>query len=198
MTILITVCCASYVFGIIAAPLISPLNLLIFLLFAFTAIGAAGLILRRRVMLALVAALMFFTGAIRYGLIPENTLYNKFPDKYVTVSADICSLPAHSPSQHKFRYEAELDSISYLKTTYKASGKILLNTDTELAYGDTVSASGFLTEFSAASNEFAADFKQFYRCRGIAARLTASECVKTGEKASVSPRLFAGRLKYRI
>ena len=146
----------------------------------------------------MLAALMFFTGNIRYMFASENTLYNKFPEKYVGISGTISSIPGNSVAKHKFRYEVELDSISYLDKTYKTDGKILLHTDTEFAYGDEISAFGFLTDFSSVENEYGVDFKRFYKCRGILARLTAFEITKTGEKTSFMPRFLIGKLSYQI
>ena len=198
MTILLTVCCVSYIAGIITAPLISLSYLLLFTPFVFAAAIIAKFAFKCRVSIIFIAALIFLGGNLRYMIVSENTLYDKFPDKYVEVRGTICSLPSHSDAKHSFRYELELDKIIYLENIYKANGKILLNTDTELSYGDTVSASGFLTDFSSALNEYGTDFAQFYRCRGIFARLTAFEISKTGEKHSVSPMFWMGKLRCRI
>ena len=198
MTLLVVICCISYIVGVLTAPLLSFLYLLLFLIFVILTVLIAKFVFRHKVSLIILAALMFFTGNIRYMLASENTLYNKFPDKYVEISGTIASLPGNSVAKHKFRYEVELDSIAYLDKTYKTDGKILLHTDEEFAYGDRISAFGFLTDFSSVENEYGMDFKRFYKCRGILCRLTAFEITKTGEKTSFTPRFLMGKLSYRI
>ena len=198
MTILITVCCLSYIIGVMTAPLINPIYLLFFMVCVLFTVGIAKFVFKHKILVILVAVLMFFAGNVRYMFASENALYDKFPDKYVEINGTICSLPGNSVAKHKFRYEVKLDNISYLGTTYKTDGKILLHTDSEFAYGDTVSAFGFLTNFSSVSNEYGTDFAQFYKCRGILARLTAFEIEKTGEKTSFMPWFLMGKLSYRI
>ena len=198
MTILLTVCCASYIAGIVTAPLISFLYLLLFIICVLMTIGAARFILKHNVTIILVASLMFFAGNLRFLFVGNNALYNQFPEKYIEINGTISSLPGNSVAKHKFRYEVELESVAYLDKTYTANGRILLHTDTEFAYGDKISAFGFLTDFSSVTNEYGIDFKQFYQCRGILARLTAFEITKTGEKSSLSPQFILGKLSYRI
>lgn len=198
MTILIAVCCLSYIVGVMTAPLISPIYLLFFMIFVLFTVSIAKFVFKHKISVILIAVLMFFTGNMRYMFASENALYDKFPDKYVEINGTICSLPGNSVAKHKFRYEVELDNISYLGTTYKTNDKILLHTDSEFAYGDTVSAFGFLTNFSSVLNEYGTDFAKFYKCRGILARLTAFEIEKTGEKTSYMPRFLMGKLSYRI
>lgn len=198
MTLLVVICCISYIVGVLTAPLLSFLYLLLFLIFVILTVLIAKFVFRHKVSLIMLAALMFFTGNIRCMIASENTLYNKFPDKYVEISGTIASLPGNSVAKHKFRYEVELDSIAYLDKTYKTDGKILLHTDEEFAYGDRISAFGFLTNFSSVENEYGMDFKRFYKCRGILCRLTAFEITKTGEKTSFMPRFLMGKLSYRI
>ncbi len=198
MTLLVVICCISYIVGVLTAPLLSFLYLLLFLIFVILTVLIAKFVFRHKVSLIILAALMFFTGNIRCMIVSENTLYNKFPDKYVEISGTIASLPGNSVAKHKFRYDVELDSIAYLDKTYKTDGKILLHADEEFAYGDRISAFGFLTDFSSVENEYGMDFKRFYKCRGILCRLTAFEITKTGEKTSFMPRFLMGKLSYRI
>ncbi|MCR4718631.1 MAG: DNA internalization-related competence protein ComEC/Rec2 [Firmicutes bacterium] len=194
----IAICCAAYVLGIVSAPLISFLYLALFIFCVILAAIISRFVLKYKVSLVLLAALMFFAGNARYLVASENTVYDKFPEKYVEISGSICSFPQISQSKHKYRYEVETDSLTYLGETYAINKKILLNTTEELDFGDTISAWGFLTDFSDASNEFGFNYRLFYKSRGILARLTALEITKTGEKHSLSPAFWVGKLKYQM
>ena len=194
----ITICCAAYILGIISAPLISFLYLVIFLLCAFLAIATVKLVFNYKVSLILLAAVMFFMGGARYLSAAKNNLHDTFPEKYVQIEGYVSSLPKLSQSNYKYRYEIKATSITYLDKSYAIDNKILLNTTEELAFGDTISAWGFLTDFAGSTNEFGVDYNLFYKSRGIFVRLTALEISKTGKIHSLSPRFLAGSLKYRI
>jgi competence protein ComEC len=195
---IISICCAAYILGIVSAPLISFLYLALFILCVVLAAAISKTFLKYKVSLVLLAAIMFFAGNARYLFSSENSVYDKFPEKYVEISGSVCSLSQISQTKHKYRYEVEADSLTYLEKTYSINKKILLNTTEELAFGDKITAWGFLTDFSDAENEFGFNYKLFYKSRGIFARLTALEITKTGEKHSFSPSFWAGKLQYRI
>lgn len=195
---IIAICCASYILGVVSAPLISFLYLALFTFCVILAAIILGTLLKYKVSLVLLASLMFFAGNARYLFASENTVYDKFPEKYVEINGSISSLPQISQSKHKYRYEMDTDSLTYLGKTYDIDKKILLNSAEELSLGDTVSVWGFLTDFSDVSNEFGFNYSLFYKSRGIFARLTALELIKTGEKHSLSPSFLMEKLKYRI
>ncbi len=195
---IIAICCAAYVLGVVSAPLISFLYLALFTFCVILVAVILRVLLKYRVSIVLLAALLFLAGNARYLFASENTVYDKFPEKYVEINGTVCSLPQISQSKHKYRCELDADSLTYLGKTYAIDKKILLNSAEELAFGDTVSAWGFLTDFSDSSNEFGFNYRLFYKSRGIFARLTALEIVKTGEKHSLSPAFLAEKLKYKM
>ncbi|MCR4692552.1 MAG: DNA internalization-related competence protein ComEC/Rec2 [Firmicutes bacterium] len=195
---IITICCAAYIFGIVSAPIISFLYVLLFTVCVILAILLSKIVLKYKTAPVLLAAVMFLAGNARYLSAAENSLYNKFPEKYVEICGTVRSLPQISLAKYKYRYEVMADSLTYLGETYHIDKKILLNTTEELSFGDTVRAWGFLTDFSEVSNEFGFNYKLFYKSKGIFARLTAFELSKTGRANSLSPAFWAGKLRYRI
>ena len=195
---LISICCAAYILGIVSAPLISFLYALLFTVCIILAAFISKIVFKYKAAPVLLAALMFLTGNARYLSASQNTVYDNFPEKYVEICGSVCSLPRISQSKHKYRYEVMADSLTYLGKTYHINKKILLNTTEELAFGDTVSAWGFLTDFSSVTNEYGFDYKLFYKSRGIFARLTAFELNKTGKTRLLSPVFLTEKLNYRI
>lgn len=194
----VAMCCASYILGIISAPRISFLYLLLFTVCIVIAAVIVKLMLKYRISLVILAALMLLAGNARYISAVQNSVYDKFPEKYVEITGTVCSLPKISHAKHKYRYEVTVDTLTYLGKAYKINKKILLNTTEELSFGDTVRAWGFLTDFSGVSNEFEFDYKLFYKSRGVFARLTAFEIKKIGEMHSLTSKYFMGKLHYRI
>lgn len=199
MSLLLLICCAAYIAGIISASLAGLYFLTLFsvctLLIIFIRKRKPG----QREWLTAAALIMLVVGGARYMRASENTLYNAFPEKYVCIEGSVRSLPRLSQSSdYKYRYEVKTDSVIYLGKTYAANGKILLNTDEMLGFGEGIRACGFLRDFSGASNEFGVDFRRVYESRGIFTHLTALELTKTGIPRAFSPRLFAGRLRFRM
>lgn len=154
--------------------------------------------MKYRIFLITVAAVMLLFGSVRYHIVSQNILFKEFPEKYVEVTGAICSLPKISETKYKYRYELDLNSISYLGNSYETNAKILLHTKEELDYGDNVTAWGFLTDFSEASNEFEFNYRLYYKSRGILSRLTALELIKNDAKTQFSPAFMMGKAKYRI
>ena len=194
----IFVCAASYILGILLSPLINFPYFVIFVLSLLFAALIIKLLLKSRISMIVIAAVMLIFGSARYNLSLQNALFKNFPEKYVEVHGVICSLPKASQSSYKYRYEICLDSVSYLENSYKANAKILLNSKEEFCYGDIITAWGFLTDFSEAENEFDFNYKLYYKSRGILSRLTALEISKDGTAKSFSPEFLAGKAKYRI
>lgn len=190
------VCAFSYILGIALSPLITLPYFMVFALSLLIASGIARIFLKYNVSVIALAAIMLIFGSVRYNIASQNLLFQKFPEKYVEVTGVVCSLPKASPSAYKYRYEVELDSVSYLGNTYETGVKILLNSKEELDMGETITAWGFLTDFSEASNEFEFNYRLYYKSRGIFSRLTALEITKNG--MSKSPTLWAGKIKHRI
>lgn len=191
-------CALSYILGIVISPLV---NLPYMLLFAFSTVISAlimKIFLKFRILPILIAILMFSFGSVRYNILTHNTLFEKFPDKFVEIEGTVCSIPQVSYSKYNYRYEVALNSVTYLGKSYETDAKILMNSKEDLAYGDLVTAWGFLTDFKSASNEFEPNYKLYYKSRGILSRLTALEINRTGTKKSFSPVFWAGKIKYRI
>lgn len=188
----------SYIFGIVLSPLINLPYFTLFVLCLLFAAVIGKLFMKYRGFLITVAAIMLLFGSLRYNIASQNILYKEFPEKYVEVTGTVCSLPRISESKYKYRYELDLNSISYLGNSYETNAKILLHTKEELDYGDTVTAWGFLTDFSEASNEFEFNYRLYYKSRGILSRLTALELVKNDANMRISPDFLAGKAKYRI
>lgn len=141
-----------------------------------------------------IACSMTIIGGISYSLAERNSLYEAFPDKYVTVSGTVVSAPAKSSDQ--FKYEFEIDTLSYLGTTIEPDQRIFLRTENEYSYGDILEVSGFLTEITAVDNQYEYDYALSYRSRGIYNQITAFEDKKTGENKS--PRLLPGKFRSTI
>ena len=198
MMSVVFVCAISYILGIVLSPLINLPYFTLFITSVFFAATIGRIFMKYRISLIAIAAFMMIFGSVRYNIASQNLLFEEFPEKYVEVTGVISSLPKNSESKYKYRYELDLSSISYLGNTYDTNAKILLNTEKELNFGDTVTAWGFLTDFSEASNEFEFNYKRYYKSRGILSRLTALELTKDGAKKRFSPALLAGNLKQHI
>lgn len=148
--------------------------------------------------LLLLASFAVFLGIIRFGSVCDAPLLRNFSDKYVQAEGVIYSQMAESSGEYKNKYTLKLDTISYIGTTYKANGKIILNTKELFEFGDRVKVSGFFSEISEVNNEYEYDFSTYYKSRGIYARIVAREAYKTGESFLLTPEFLAGKIKARV
>jgi len=160
-------------------------------IFIMLAHGVVSLFKKRTNVAVFVAFFMLIVGGISYNLAARNTLYEKFPDKYVTVSGTIISNPTKSFDQ--FKYILEPDKVSYLGTTVKTNQRIFVRTKDEFDYGDMVEISGFLTQLTGGNNQYEYDYTQSFKSRGIYNQITAFEAAKTGKNTSLV--LLLGKLK---
>jgi len=195
---LLMLCTMAYIFGIIISPLAGTSSIIIIssiVLFIYL----IRQILKKDIKLTVpIIIIMIVVGNVRYYSSTKNLLYESFPDKYVTVNGTIISLPSNSNSEYKYKYTLDVDTLEYLDVTYKINKKIMLSSKKSFAYGDTVCARGFLADFDSQTNEFEFDYKNYYKSKGIFARLTAREIEKTGESHSYLPTFLFGKLKYTI
>ncbi len=195
-TIMITT--FSYILGILLSPIVSLSSLIIFSLLSLLVFIAGVFLKKFKYMTIPLALIMLIVGGIRYSLANQNSLYETFPDKYVTVTGTVISIPDITTSQYKYRYTVKIDYLNYLKKDYKIDKKILINSKEELAYGDKFSASGFLGDFNASANEFEFNYKNYCKSKNIVAKLTAQNLHILGKKTSFFPTFLAGKLKYKL
>ncbi|MBR4720847.1 MAG: ComEC/Rec2 family competence protein [Clostridia bacterium] len=198
MMSVVFVCAVSYILGIVLSPLINLPYFTLFILCVLVAAIIGKLFMKYRIFLIAIAAVMMIFGSVRYNISSQNPLFSEFPEKFVEATGVVSSLPKNSESKYKYRYELDLSSISYLGNTYDTNAKILLNTEKELSFGDTVTAWGFLTDFSEGSNEFDFNYRRYYQSRGILSRLTALEINKDGTVSRFSPDYLTGKAKQYI
>lgn len=188
----------SYLLGIYSADSIE-ISTALFLSAAILCMGLLRTILKKRFgKMLILLALAFLFGVLRYGSCSENALIRHFPDKYITVSGTITSPATVSEGTYKNRYTLRLDTISYLDTTYKTKHSIILNTKEAFEFGDTLCASGFLSEIEGIANEYEYDYSAYYKSRGIYARLVAREAAKNGENFIMSPSFISGMLRKKV
>lgn len=167
------------------------------LIIFFTGIVRLSKNRKQAISILLLSAIFLFGGA-RYFDKSENRLYSEFPDKYVTVSGTVYSLPSTSDSKYCNRYILKTESVFYLDKIAYCDSRILINTKESLPFGTKVTVSGFLSEIEGINNEGEFDFQLYYKGKGIFARLTALDVTITGNSFSISPEFLFGELRYQL
>lgn len=165
----------------------------------FSIIGIIVALTRKRANITLALAFFMFTlGTVSYNVAAENRLYNAYPDKYVTITGTITSVPTVSSGEYKFKYILDADELSYLDKSEKINELLYIRTKSFYQYGDVVTLSGFLTELRGGDNQYDTDYSRSFKSKGIYNQITAYEITKADYSNSLSPRYFLGNLKSRI
>ncbi len=187
-----------YILGITLASKVDISAMLFIFFFLALLFLARCFLLGKTDVLIAVAAICILSGGIRYFGAAGNRLYYELPDKYVTVSGTVISMPTEASGKYKYRYTVKSESFSYLDKDYITKQRILLNTDKELAYGDKILAKGFLSEVRGTDNSGEYNYPNYYKSIGVYNRIAAREIEKTGEEVSLNPIFLSGKLKCYI
>ncbi len=138
---------------------------------------------------------VFSFGLLRYCGAAQDDLYRKFPDKYVTITGVVESLPLNYEDSRQNRYILNAEALEYGDNSYSLRQKLLLGTDESFDFGDIVTVSGFLTELDGINNEYEHDYSLSYKSKGISNRLNAYEASKIDTKHSIAPAFIAGKAR---
>lgn len=187
-----------YVSGVLVSSKISMSAVLFAVLAAIMVFLVRLLFLKKTETIILAAALCFFIGGIRYYGATENRLYYELPDKYVTLSGTVVSMPSETNGKYRYRYTVKSDSFTYLGSKYITRQSVLVKTDQKFAYGDIIRASGFLSTIEVPDNSNEYDYSKYYKSRGVYNRINAREIEKTGEQFSLNPIFLIGKFKYLV
>lgn len=77
----------------------------------------------------------------------------------------VCQIPREN--EDNFQYEVKVENLSYVTGDKKLDETVLMTSDKEFEYGDTVTFSGFLKDVPTKMNSTSVDYEKYYKSRNI-------------------------------
>lgn len=160
---------AAFLLGILSADSLGLINILLFTCSAIPVLCVKALLTKKVHLLLLVTVIFFALGAILYknAYLGEFTDTGKYLGKETVIEGYICDIPYEKYGMMK--YTLNVTEIN----REKVNEKIILSAEEVYEFGESVLLVGKLKPLRGQMNENGYNMRNFYKGKGITARITA-------------------------
>ena len=180
MEISIFALAAALALGILLAGRFSVASVLVF----YAVYILIHILLRKRAILHIILAGVFVLGVIllQYHTSIHNRDLYPYLNKYVELTGRVASIPKQTDDNMRYIVDVRVVNMSGEHKQIKEN--ILLSTKLRLKYGQTVTFSGFVSEFPSKMNENGFDFNRYYKSKDVFFKCYSNRVAKSDTQLS--------------